>query len=57
MRACMSGCLKPFPIASEIFLVISFGVPGGADTAIHVIEVTPGIVSSMVATLGYSFSR
>ena len=52
MRACMSGCLKPLPIASEIFWVIAFGVPGGADTAIQVIEVTPGIVSAMVGTLG-----
>ena len=37
--------------------MIAFGVPGGADTAIQVIEVTPGMVSSMVGTFGYSFSR
>ena len=37
--------------------MIAVGVPGGADTAIQVIEVTPGIVSAMVGTLGYSFSR
>ena len=48
----MSGCLKPCAIASEIFLVIAFGVPGGADTAIQVIEVTPGMVSAMVGTFG-----
>ena len=48
----MSGSLKPLAIASDIFWVISFGVPGGADTAIQVIEVTPGIVSSMVWTFG-----
>ncbi len=53
----MSGSLKPLPIASEIFWTIGFGVPGGADTAIQVIEVTPGMVSASVGTLGYSLSR
>src|SRR5258708_12692683 len=43
--ACMSGSLKPLAIASEIFWVIAFGVPGGADTAIQIVELTPGSVS------------
>ncbi len=50
IRSAASACFRPLLMASEIFCVISFGVPGGATIAIQVSEYASGKVCAKVAT-------